>query len=125
MRTLIACTSTLVFGALLGLSGAADAGVKASVTVTIRAEGTDMSGVVKSADPVLCAAERKVVVFKQKGARGGGDDVKMFNDTSGAEAPYSWSTGNTGIEGKFYAKVGAKPGCKADTSPTIMVHRNP
>jgi hypothetical protein len=32
-------------------------------------------------------------------------------------------TGNTGTEGRFYAKVGAKKGCKMDLSPTIQVQR--
>lgn len=27
-------------------------------------------------------------------------------------------------EGRFYAKVGATPACKSDTSPTIAVHRS-
>lgn len=125
MRTLIVCTSALVLGALIGLTGAADAGSKASVTVTITAENTDMSGVVKSTNPALCAADRKVVVFKQKGARGGGDDIRFASDTTDLQhGKYVWSTGNTGTEGRFYAKVGATPACKSDTSPTIAVHRS-
>ena len=38
---------------------------------------------------------------------------------------YRWSTGNTGTEGRFYAKVRHIDGCKGDTSPTIRAMRNP
>lgn len=103
----------------------AGAAPKASVTVTITAENTDMSGVVKSSNPALCAADRKVVVWKQKGERGGGDDTRFASDTTDLQnGKYVWSTGNTGTAGRFYAKVGSTPGCKADSSPTIRVHRS-
>ena len=48
------------------------------------------------------------------------------SDTTGRQgASWVWSTGNTGTEGRFFAQVGPKPGCKADVSPTIRVRRNP
>jgi hypothetical protein len=34
-----------------------------------------------------------------------------------------WSTGNTGTEGHFYAKVKRKPGCQRDTSRTVHAER--
>ena len=104
----------------------APAAPRAKVTVTIKAEGTDLSGRVSSPKPAKCAAERTVVVFKQKGARGGGNDERFAMDTTDKRnGKWVWSTGNTGTEGKFYAKVGRKPGCKKDTSPTIRATRNP
>ena len=86
----------------------------ARTTVTITAEGTDLSGVVTSSRPKRCAADRVVVVVRQKGARGGGDDVRFATDTASLEGGvYRWSTGNTGTEGRFYARVRHVPGCKA------------
>lgn len=112
-------------GAVVALVGSAYAAPKAPVTVTIKAEGTDMSGTVRSARPAVCAAERTVVVIRQKGSRGGGDDVRFASDTTDLQAgKYVWSTGNTGTEGRFYAKLKATADCKADTSPTIRVQRD-
>jgi hypothetical protein len=65
--------------------------------------------------------DRKVVVFKQVGTRGGGDDQNFASDQ--ADSDGSWSTGNTGTEGKFYAKVRATTRCQGDTSPTIRARR--
>jgi hypothetical protein len=109
-----------------GLVAGADAATDASSTVTIKAEGTDLSGLVKSSKPKLCAKNREVIVIKQKGARGGGDDVRFASDTASLQGGvYAWSTGNTGTEGKFFARVRHIPGCKAATSPTIVAKRNP
>jgi len=102
--------------------GAASAATRAASTVTIKAEGTDLSGTVSSTRPARCANERKVIVFRQFGTRGGGDDEKFATDTSGRQGDaYVWSTGNTGQQGRFYAKVKRTPDCKADTSRTIRV----
>ena len=96
----------------------------ASVAVTIKAEGTDLSGEVRSTR-LACKSDRTVVVFKQVGARGGGDDRRFASDTSGLQGGrWVWSTGNTGTEGRFYAKVKAKPGCKVAVSRTIRATRN-
>jgi len=100
----------------------AEARAKASVTVTIKAEGTDMSGVVKSSRPARCAADRTVKVFKMVD----GEPHLWASDTTSKQGDaYVWSTGNTGTEGRFFAKVGAKSGCRGDVSPTIRVRRNP
>lgn len=94
---------------------------KADVTVTIKAEGTDMFGVVKSTRPARCAADRTVKVFKLVQ----GEPHLFASDTTDLQAgKYVWSTGNTGTEGRFFAKVAAKTGCKGDVSPTIRVQRN-
>jgi hypothetical protein len=124
MRARTAGASALALGAVVALTGSAYAAPQAPVTVTITAEGTDMSGTVKSADPA-CAAERTVVVFKQKGSRGGGDDVRFASDTTDLQGmKYVWSTGNTGTEGRFYAKLKATAECKAAASRTIRVQRD-
>lgn len=129
MRGKLLVVPALAIGVAAGLTtgvGTAAAAGRAATTVTILAEGTDLSGVVKSRKRLHCAANRQVVVFKQKGARGGGDDVRFASDTASLSGgAYRWSTGNTGTEGKFYAKVRRTAKCKADSSPTIRASRNP
>ncbi|WP_148572678.1 hypothetical protein [Nocardioides caldifontis] len=126
-------TSTLLAlpAALAGLAGVAlvtvpaDASAaRARTTVTIRADGVELSGTVSSPRPAKCAKGRLVVVFQQKGVRGGGDDVRVASDvTERDDGRYEWETGNTGLEGRFYAKVRRTPHCKADTSPTVRAVR--
>ena len=101
---------------------ASDRATLANTTVTIRAQGTDLSGQVRSPAPNRCANNRNVVVFRQIGARGGGNDVRFANDTSELQGNvYKWSTGNTGQAGKFYAKVFKTTQCKGASSATIQV----
>ena len=88
--------------------------------MTIQAEGTDLFGQVSSTR-AACEADRKVIVFKQVGTRGGGDDIRFASDTTDSDG--DWNTGNTGTEGKFYAKVKANTSCERDLSPTITVRR--
>jgi len=103
---------------------AAPAAPRAKTTVTIEAQGTDLSGTVRSPKPRQCANNRKVIVIKQQGARGGGDDTRFATDTASLEGGvYRWSTGTTGTPGRFYAKVRRTPNCAADTSPTIRATR--
>jgi len=90
-------------------------------TVTIKAEGVELSGTVRSKNPA-CVEGRKVILIKQVGTRGGGDDRKIATDT--ADSDGRWSTGNTGIEGRFYAKVKATGSCNRDLSPTVRAVRN-
>lgn len=91
---------------------------RATVTVTIKAEGTDLSGTVSSAKPLRCAANRTVKLYKLID----GEPHLWANDTTEKQGgKYVWSTGNTGTPGRYYAKVGAKPGCRGDVSPTIRV----
>jgi hypothetical protein len=129
MRGTLLIVPSLALAAAVGLSAggtAVGAPGDASTTVTIKAEGTDRSGVVTSPRPKRCAADRVVVVVRQKGARGGGDDVRFATDTASLEGGvYRWSTGNTGTEGRFYARVRHVPGCRADTSLTIRATRTP
>ncbi len=104
----------------LGTAGTASAAPTVSSTVTIQAEGTDLFGQVSSSQ-ATCEANRTVVVFKQVGARGGGNDIRFASDTTDSDG--DWSTGNTGTEGKFYAKVKASTTCARDLSPTVLAVR--
>jgi hypothetical protein len=122
-RTSLVAVGLAVVVALPASAGAAQASAdraKATTTVTIKAEGVDLSGKVKSTRQA-CITDRKVIVIKQVGTRGGGDDQKFASDTASSDG--SWSTGNTGTPGKFYARVNATTKCKADTSPTIRARR--
>ena len=83
MKSRLLIIPTLAIGVAAGLGtggGAVAAAGDAVTTVTITAEGTDLSGTVASPRPKKCAADRLVVVFKQKGTRGGGDDVRFASD---------------------------------------------
>ena len=117
--TVLGLAGLLTGGALI-LAGSADASTRAPSTVTIQAEGTDLFGQVSSTR-ATCEADRKVIVFKQVGTRGGGDDIRFASDTTDSDG--DWNTGNTGTEGKFYAKVKRTDLCKADFSPTILATR--
>lgn len=128
MRTKLMMVPVVVLAVVIaGLSSTASAGgpPPANTTVTIRAQGTDLSGVVSSPAPVRCAQNRKVHVYKQIGTRGGGNDVHIASDNASLQgSTYRWSTGNTGQAGRFYSKVFPKPGCRGDTSVTIEVVPN-
>ena len=102
-----------------GVTGVAEA-AGAETKVTIKAEGTDLFGFVKSPNEQRCADDRKVKVFKKT------RDGKMKIGTDNASLSgnrYRWSLGNTGLTGRFYARVGEIPGCQADRSETIRVQR--
>ncbi len=115
----------LAAGGALVLTGPAGSAVApAGSTVTIQADGTDLSGTVRSAR-TICKDGRNVIVYKQIGARGGGNDVRFAMDTSELDGGVGeWSTGNTGTEGKFYAKVRKNSHCKGDSSPTVRAVRD-
>ncbi len=104
----------------LGLTPVASAAERAESQVTIKAEGLDLSGQVKSERPQRCAEGRRVVVFKQVGQRGGGNDERFATDDASQNGDrYEWSTGNTGTPGRFYAKIRRTDRCKGDTSRTV------
>lgn len=116
--------TALPIAALLALplgAEVASAAAPAASTVTITAEGTDLSGTVSS-PKASCEGDRKVVVFKQRGTRGGGNDVRLASDITEVQGGIGvWSTGNTGESGKFYAKVTKTTRCKADFSGTVVI----
>jgi hypothetical protein len=125
MRTIAIPAAVLAVSAGLAAgSSAVGAAAPAPTTVTIKAEGTDLSGTVKSPRPARCADGRTVLLIKQVGARGGGDDIRFGMDTADLEGDvYAWSTGTTGTPGRFYAKVKPIQGCAGDTSPTVRAQR--
>ncbi|GAA3825891.1 hypothetical protein [Nocardioides panacisoli] len=90
--------------------------------VTIHADGLDLHGSVSSTRPA-CVGHREIIVIKQVGSRGGGDDLRFASDTT--ENDGSWSIGNTGTPGRFFAKVRKTAHCAGDTSKTIRAVRNP
>ncbi len=124
MKTATTVSTSLVLlasAALVALPGAAGAQTPAArSTVTIKAQGTDLSGKLSSPRQ-SCVTDRKVIVIKIKGTRGGGDDKKFASDNASADG--SWSTGNTGTPGRFYAKVKPTANCQGDTSPTVRAQR--
>ena len=126
LKVLPVLAVVMVAAGLIGSGGAVQAAGDAKTTVTIKAQGTDLSGTVSSPRPKRCADDRHVVVFKQKGKRGGGDDRKFASDSASLSGGvYRWSTGTTGTPGRFHAVVRHIPGCKADSSPTVRAVRNP
>lgn len=128
------CTG-LLFGAALtasALTGVVSPAVAATpesaqravVRVTIVAEGTDLSGTVTSRRPG-CVTDRTVVVYRQVGSRGGGDDERFGSDTTFVDdsGRATWSLGNSGTEGRFYAVVRGNSQCRAAASATVLATR--
>ncbi|GAA3825887.1 hypothetical protein [Nocardioides panacisoli] len=109
-----------VGGLALAASAPANALSKSASTVTIQADGVDLSGAVSSSNPG-CLSDRTVIVYKVVGTRGGGDDTRLASDTTGDDG--SWNTGNTGIQGYFYAKVKANTTCGRAFSSTVHAVR--
>jgi hypothetical protein len=122
-RTLAAAVGLATAAAVLVSAPSSQAAPRANNVVTIKAEGTDLSGTVKSKRRA-CKNERKVFLVKQKGAKGGSNDKVIATDITELDNGVGeWSTGNTGIEGRFYAKIKRTPLCKAAVSPTVRATR--
>jgi hypothetical protein len=111
--------------ALVGTT-AVSAGERAETTVTIKTENGDFWGFVSSPRPRLCADERKVVLFKQVGSEQDPRvDERIASDTASLDGDRAeWNTGNTGVFGKFYARIGKTEDCKGDTSKTVRSRRS-
>jgi hypothetical protein len=111
----------IALAAVMTVAGFANAGTLADSTVTMKAQSGDFSGTISSSRPMRCAQDRKVVVFKQAGAnQDPSQDNRVASDTASLSGDrYEWSTGNTGVYGKVYARVGRTEHCKADTSRTV------
>ena len=124
MLAVLVTLAAMTAVAMVTTVGNAGAATKAGTTVTIQAEGTDLSGKVKSTK-LSCLGNRMVKVYKQAGTeqRPSTDDV-IGSDISERQGDVGvWSTGNTGRTGKIYARTRATLECKADSSPTIVVRR--
>ena len=104
---------------LLGPAGTAVA--PAPSTVSIQDNGIDLHGSIVT-DRDACAEGRKVLVMKQVGTRGGGDDVLFAEDRAEFTVGY-WSVRARQARGRFYAEVKANARCQGDTSRTIRVTR--
>jgi hypothetical protein len=118
----------LVLVALVAIAGTTvpsnAGGTRARTTVTIRVEGTDFSGLVKSPRPRRCADGRTVRLLEQQGGQQqpGSDDLVASDTASRNGDRYEWSTGNTGgMDGRFYAHVRRTDRCKSDTSRTLEI----
>ncbi len=105
-----------------GVAVAGDAAKKAKTRVTIHANG-EVYGKVKSPRLHRCADNRKVKVYKQRGSKQNPRNEEVVaSDTSELQGNHGeWSIGNAGLSGKFYARAGKKPRCKADSSKTIEI----
>jgi hypothetical protein len=132
MRTqTVATAAALVLAGGLAAPGFASqaastgGGSRIDTTVTIRTENGDFWGQVKSPRPRICAAGRKVVLFKQVGRnQNPSNDERVASDTASRNGDrYEWNTGNTGLSGKFYARVARTDECKGDTSQTVRSDR--
>ncbi len=120
MRSKLGVVGVVFAICAIGTSIGMAAAGKADTTVTIKGGG-EVFGYVKSAK-TACMDGRKVTVYKQKGAQGGGDDIKGPSDTASQNGDrYMWSVGNPGLQGKIYARANATTKCKADNSKTITV----
>ena len=123
-RTLAAAIGLATAGALMVAAPSSTAAGKARTVVTIKADGTDLSGTVKSKRKA-CKDGRKVYLYLQRGARGGGNDELFATDTTELDDGVGeWETGNLGFEGKFYATVKRTPKCKAAASRTVVAERD-
>lgn len=120
-KLLLAAMATALCG-VLALSGVAGARSSATTKVTIKYNGDGFQGTVNSSDPKKCADNRKVSVYKQQGgSQDPSNDQKLYSDTASKQNHrYRWNTGNSGkVHGRFYARAGKIPGCKAGSSLTI------
>jgi hypothetical protein len=119
VKMFMATAAIAISGAFAASATAAD---RAETKVTIKGGG-EVYGYVKSDDPANCAEGRKVTVFVQVGARGGGNDIKSGSDLASLSGDrYQWSIGNPGLQGEhIYAKARKTTECKADASRTVLV----
>ncbi|GEM_PF-2513142 len=108
-----ACVALAAGGTALGRGAA-------KTQVTIHYNGDGFQGRVKSGRH-KCVADRKVIVYKQKGAEPDRSvDRQWSSDTTGGDG--HWSDGNSGPgKGKYYAFAKRKPGCRRGLSETIRV----
>jgi len=116
---------SLILVALVALGGIAapsSAGTRANTKVTIRVEGRDFSGTVQSPRG-SCVNGRKIRLIRQVGSQQNpSTDPVIASDT--ADSDGDWSTGNTGVNGRFYARAKKNDRCKADSSRTLRTENN-
>jgi hypothetical protein len=110
--------------ATLAFTASAQASGRAPTFLTIRADGLDLSGKVKS-PRLSCLGGRNIRLYKQVGqVQNPSADQLVATDTSERVGDHGeWSTGNTGMSGKFYVTTRQTLRCKAATSETIRASR--
>ena len=121
-RKLFLAVAVAACGAV-AVTGIAVAGEAAKTRVTFHVNG-EVYGKVKSPRVNRCADNRRVKVYRQRGnEQNPGSEEVVGRDTSERVGDHGeWNMGNLGLStGKYYARAGKKPGCKADASRTIMV----
>ena len=92
----------------------------ARTKVTIEAQSGGFFGYVHSSRQERCENGRNVGLFKQHGDHHRlRHDTKIGTDTAQPNGPDSMWSINTDKQGRFYAHVGKKPGCKSDFSKTV------
>lgn len=124
-RGIAVITSVVLIGGLAAPAVAGSSGSRADTQVTIMVSDGEFSGYVDSPRPRECAKNRKIVLFKQVGrTQDPSADKRVASDTASKNGDrFMWSTGNTGLSGKFYARAGRTPSCQPDTSKTIRSDR--
>jgi hypothetical protein len=124
MLAILVTLAALTAVGTVAAAGNAEAVTKARTTLTIKAEGVDLSGKVKN-QRLSCLGGRTVKVYKQKGTeQSPSTDPVVASDISERVGDVGvWSTGNTGLEGKFYARTRGTLACTGATSETIVARR--
>lgn len=122
--TFAICLLVAVALAILALADPALSAGPAKTTLTIRAQGLDLSGTVQSSK-LRCVGNRNVRLYKQRGTtQNPSVDNQIAMDTSERQGNRGvWSTGNTGLSGRFYVRTARVPGCTAAVSKTIRAVR--
>lgn len=125
-RCALGC-ALVVAAAVSGLgtySSAASSLASSRVTIGFQGNGPRyLYGTVTSTSDG-CEDLRKVVIFKQRGERGGGDDIRFGSSSAFKEEGQTawWSHDvSASTAGRFYAKVRRTDQCERDASATIRV----
>lgn len=124
-RGIAIVSSVVLLGGVAAPATGGTSGSRADTRVTISVTNGEFSGYVYSPRPRKCSKDRKIVLFKQAGRdQNPSTDARVASDTASKSGDrFVWSTGNTGLSGKFYARAGRTPSCKPDTSKTIRSDR--
>ena len=125
VRKLSVIAALVVIAAMAAASTASAAG-PAKVKVTIHVGNGNFSGRAMSSKLDKCVKNRTVTLLRQDTSRQRpNSDTQIAMDTVELHGNHGeWSTGNTGLEGgRYYARIAAKNGCKAGSSPTIASDR--
>jgi hypothetical protein len=116
-KLIAAVVAVFVCGAIAFAGIAVASG--AATTVSIKAQKGGFFGYVHS-DKQKCEANRKVVLYKQKGSeQKPSQDTKIGHDFAQPNGPDSQWSINTNKSGKFYAKAAETSSCHHAFSKTV------